>query len=82
MAGTVIIFLVTGVIYLIVRDHCREKRAWDAYLAAVREDAINEAAWHEPTPMFDRTIEEHPWVAEQLLAHDLSDDDAVARWLA
>jgi hypothetical protein len=89
IAAVAIGALAVSTIYLILRDHFREVMALDDWPVLTEWEASTEAnivealALVDPTtPMFDRTIEEHPWVAEQLLAHDLSDDDAVARWLS
>jgi hypothetical protein len=78
-----LIALTVGVVALVIRDHLREKAEAAAeanadeaavtytYLATLVEFA-------DETPPLDQT---HPWVAERLLAHELEDDEAVARWL-
>lgn len=91
-AGAFLVALaLTIVLAYKVRDRLALARQWDAYLAAVREDAINEAQWARiravlSHPDFDRRngtdTPIYAALAEETLAAELDDDDAISRWLA
>lgn len=52
----VIVALVLGVTYLVIRQRRTEVREWREYLDAVREDAINKARYGDlgsDTPTYD-----------------------------
>lgn len=76
IATLIIIALAATVIVLIARDHYRELRAWDDYIAAEREDAVNEAAWDAAANV--RSIREAPGfdrIADILAANEAARAD-------